>query len=408
MKITRLRPQPPTRTPLTQTGPSRRLPSVAQALFARLPDLPMVCLRPAVATREARRFTAAFAGDVLYAVKCNPDEAVLRALAAGGVRHFDAASIAEIRLVRRLFPLAAIHFMHPVKARSAIAEAYREHGVRDFVLDSADELDKILAETGHAGDLGLVVRLALPKGGARLDLSGKFGAPAAEAAALLRRVAAVAARTGLSFHVGSQCLDPTAWERALEIAGQVIAVAGVRLDIVDVGGGFPVRYPDQDPPPLADFIAAIDRGIARLALPANCRLWCEPGRALVAAAQSLVVRVIARRGDALYINDGIYGGLSDAGPQGFRYPCRLIRAGGRAAAALAAFRFQGATCDSLDHMDGPFLLPADMGEGDWIEIGQVGAYGTCLRSGFNGFDQIIHVAVSDDEWDAAAIDRRAA
>ncbi|BAE49905.1 type III PLP-dependent enzyme [Paramagnetospirillum magneticum] len=375
-------------------GSTGALPSVRAAVLALRPEVPMLCLRPAKASREAARFVDSFPGQVLYAVKCNPDEAVLRALAAGGIGHFDAASIAEVRLVRRLFPEAGIHFMHPVKARSAIREAYGLHGVRDFVLDGAGELDKIVAETEGASDLRLIVRLGLAKGDARLDLSGKFGASADDAVRLLRRCAAVG-RVGLSFHVGSQCCDPSAWERALAQADAVIRAAAIQLDVLDVGGGFPVAYPGMRPPPLAAFMAAIRRGVARMGLPSGCVLWCEPGRALVAGCQSLVVQVQARRGDMLFINDGVYGTLSDAGALAWRYPCRLIKAAGASHETLQAFGFFGPTCDSLDRMPGPFLLPADTAEGDWIEIGQLGAYGACLRTGFNGFNDLLRVEVGE-------------
>ncbi|MGE5516988.1 MAG: type III PLP-dependent enzyme [Bacteroidota bacterium] len=375
----------------------RALPTITEVVLAERPSVPVHCLRPGVAREAARSFVARFPGQVLYAVKCNPEPPLLRALWAGGVRHFDCASAGEVRLVRQLLPDARIHFMHPVKSRAAIREAWEWHGVRDFVIDSAAELAKVLEETsGATGDLGLVVRLALPKGGAIYDLSGKFGAEPAEAVRLLKLARTVATRVGLCFHVGSQCLDPIAWERALERVGQVIAQSGVELDMLDVGGGFPVSYPDVTPPPLEDFIAAIERGVARLRLPAFTELWCEPGRALVAPAASVVVRIEARRDNALYINDGIYGSLSDAGVPGFRFPCRLIRAGGPAPSdELVPFFFFGPTCDSADRMKGPFQLPTDAREGDWIEIGQLGAYGACLRTAFNGFDQAVMVEVRD-------------
>jgi ornithine decarboxylase len=358
----------------------------------------MHCLRPTVLADTARAFVAAFPGDALYAVKCNADPAVLRALWDGGVRHFDCASLAEVRLVRGMFADAAIHFMHPVKARGAIREVWARHGARDFVLDSADELAKIrteVAATGVAGALGLIVRIALPKGGAKIDLSAKFGAEFGDAVALLRAARACAVTLGVSFHVGSQCLDPLAWRDALELTGQVIRAAGVAVDIVDVGGGFPVEYPDQAPPPLGAFLAEIEEGFDRLDLPA-ARLWAEPGRALVAAGTSVVVQVQARRGGALYVNDGVYGSLSDAGALGFRYPVRLVRPGHAAADSVTAFTLFGPTCDSADVMYGPFVLPEDVAEGDWIEIGQLGAYGASLRTAFNGFDRARIVEVCDD------------
>ena len=379
------------------TGPR---PSVAQAVALHRPEDPMHCIRPGVLAETAHRFVDAFAaatgGDVLYAVKCNPEPAVLRALWDGGVRHFDVASLGEVRLVRQMFAEAELHYMHPVKGRQAIRAAYQQYGVRDFVLDSMDELKKILEETDDAADLGLVVRLALPKGNAVYDLSGKFGAAEEDAVKLLRAVRAVAPKVGVSFHVGSQMLDPAAYERAIALAGRVIAESGVVVDVLDVGGGFPVSYPDVTPPPLDDFMAAIARGIAALELPAHCRIWCEPGRALVAGGVSLVVQVMKRRGQELFISDGVYGSLSDAGVPGFRFPVRRIRPfQAEGESALVPFAFYGPTCDSADRMNGPFLLPDDVREGDWIEIGQLGAYGSCLRTAFNGFDQARLIEVSD-------------
>ena len=185
-----------------------RPPGVDEFIRAERPEDPVHCLRPATIAAAARRFVGAFPGDVLYAVKCNPEPRVLRALWAGGVRHFDCASPAEIALVRQMFPAAAIHYMHPVKARGAIAEAYTRFGVRDFVLDSAEELAKILTATGDASDLGLFVRLALPRSGAAYELAGKFGAQPDETVALLQAARGSARTLGLCFHVGSPCEDP--------------------------------------------------------------------------------------------------------------------------------------------------------------------------------------------------------
>jgi ornithine decarboxylase len=411
-------------TPLRRRAPlpEPARPLVDDVVAVERPSEPMHCLRPAAIAAAARRFVRTFPGDVLYAVKCNPEPRVLRAVWAGGVRHFDCASPAEIALVRQMFPKTAIHYMHPVKARAAIREAYGQHGVRDFALDSADELAKILDETAAASpgeggsaerDLGLFVRLALPKSGALYDLSGKFGVPLAEAAGLLRAARPHAARLGICFHVGSQCLEPGAYARALSLVGEAIGAAGVAVDAVDVGGGFPVSYPDVVPPSLDAYLTAIRDGFAALGLPATTRLWAEPGRALVAGGASVVVQVQLRRGDTLYINDGVYGSLSDAGAPGFRFPARLIRpdGGGERAespAALRGFELFGPTCDSVDRMKGPFLLPEDVREGDWIEIGQLGAYGACLRTAFNGFDRARLIEVRDPPlletpgYDAAA------
>jgi ornithine decarboxylase len=376
-------------------------PSVAEIVAKLRPEEPLHCIRPATITAASSAFVQSFNGEVLYAVKCNPEPAVLRAVWAGGVRHFDCASIAEVALVRRLFPGAAIHFMHPVKSRAAIREAWLLHGVRDFVFDVPDEMNKILVEiaTPEAAALdaqpGLFVRLALPKSGAAIDLSTKFGADIETAIMLLRSARPYAGTLGLAFHVGSQCMDPLAWREAMALAGIVIRRAGVRVDVIDVGGGFPVAYPDINPPSLGAFMAEIDAAFDKLNLPGT-KLWAEPGRALVAGGGSVVVQVQLRKGNMLYVNDGVYGSLADAGALGFRFPTRLIRAEKAAAGAPdAAFSLFGPTCDSADVMHGPFMLPDNVREGDWIEIGQLGAYGSCLRTSFNGFDRAILTEVRD-------------
>ncbi len=400
------------KTRLVSVHPAGRdaLPSVDAIVGRDRPSEPLLCLRPATIAAAARDFVRSFPGDVLYAVKCNPEPRVLRAVWAGGVRHFDCASLPEIALVRRLLPGAEVHFMHPVKARPAIHAAFHRYGVTDFAFDSADELEKIVQETVPVGlvgaplVLGLFVRLAVAQGGA-YDLSGKFGVPAMEAAALLRAARPHAARLGICFHVGSQCLDPGAYARAMALAAEAVALSGVAVDIVDVGGGFPVSYPDATPPPLDHYVGAIGDGAARFGaaglgatgLDNGVRLWAEPGRALVAGGGSVVVQVQLRRGDALYVNDGVYGSLSDAGRPGFLFPARRIPVDRAEAedAPLREFALYGPTCDSADHMKGPFLLPADIEEGDWIELGQLGAYGACLRTRFNGFDGAVTIEVAD-------------
>jgi ornithine decarboxylase len=377
------------------------LPTVDAIVARERPAEPLVCLRPATIEAAARCFAAGFPGDVLYAVKCNPEPRVLRAVWAGGVSHFDCASLPEIALVRRVLPDAAVHFMHPVKARHAIHAAFAEHGVTDFAFDSADELAKILQETvpvglvGEPPTLGLFVRLAVAQGGA-YDLSGKFGVSAGDAADLLAAARPHAARLGIAFHVGSQCLDPGAYVGALALAAEAAARSGVAVDIVDVGGGFPVSYPDILPPPLDHYLVAIGKAAAAH-FGNGVRLWAEPGRALVAGGGSVVVQVELRRGDALYINDGVYGSLSDAGRPGFRFPARRIPLDGADddSAELREYTLFGPTCDSADQMRGPFLLPADIDEGDWIELGQLGAYGACLRTRFNGFDSALAAEVAD-------------
>ena len=358
-------------------------------------DVPAVAIRPKVVAARAGDVVARFPGDVLYAVKCNDHPLVLQALHRGGVRHFDTASIREIRTVKGLLPDAVCHFMHPVKTAPAIAEAYHAHGVRRFVVDHEDELAKIVAATDGATDLELFVRLAVPGDGAMLTLTGKFGAEPEAAADLVVRAKALAKRVGITFHVGSQCLDPDAFTRAVRMAAEVARAAG-GIDDLDVGGGFPAAY-DGTEPDFAAFVAAICAAVAETRL--VCRLQCEPGRLLVADGASVLAKVELRRGRGLYLNDGVYGNLAELKWLGPKFAMR--RVGKRGPASIEPFDLFGPTCDSIDSMPGPHHLPDDIAAGQWIEVGMMGAYSLALRTGFNGFSDHRCVVVNDAPWYAA-------
>lgn len=355
--------------------------AVAEALT---PSYPVYCLAPGALARSARQFLTDFPGRVLYAVKCNPHPRVLKALYDAGIHHFDTASLPEIAQVREAFRDASAYFMHPVKSRAAIGMAYGAYGVKVFVVDHPAELAKVLDATGGEG-VSIVVRLKTPKAEALYNLSDKFGAEPGVAAELLREVQNEGLRPGLAFHVGSQCLTPAAYTEALEITGNVIERSGVDLHILDVGGGFPIAYPGQDAPPIDAFVTAIKDGIERLALRNDCVLMCEPGRAIVANGCSLLVQVLLRKEDEIYINDGIYGSLSEMVVANMQLPVRLIRLDGEPCRELIDFTVYGPTCDSVDVLPSPFRLPADVREDDWIEIGQIGAYSSAVASRFNGF-----------------------
>ncbi|MDE3061059.1 MAG: type III PLP-dependent enzyme [Pseudomonadota bacterium] len=358
------------------------------------PEMPVQCLRPATIAATAKRFLKAFPGDVLYAVKTNPDPRVLGYLARAGVKHYDVASLAEVKLAAAI-PDAKLYFMHPVKSREAIAASYDEYGVRDFSLDSHEELEKILDATSNASDLNLYVRLSIPSEGAVYSLAGKFGVALEQAASLLAATRKAASRLGVCFHVGSQCMNPEAFSAAIQMVADLLVQTDVRLDILDIGGGFPSIYPGMTPPPLTRYMKAIKKTLQSLPQLAECQVLCEPGRALVAEGGSVVVRVELRKGNMLYLNDGVYGSLFDAGSPGFVFPVKAIRPRGQLSAETAEFGFFGPTCDSIDAMKGPFVLPADIREGDWIEIGQLGAYGATMRTRFNGFYSDLTVEVAD-------------
>ena len=359
---------------------------------------PVVCVRPDRVAKASQWFQDNFPGEVLYAVKANPSPWMLETLHANGMRFFDVASIPEIQLVAEHCPDARMAFLHPVKSREAIRRAYYEFGVRIFALDCEAELLKIVEETNYARDLVLIVRLAVSNDGAVFSLAGKFGVPAYEAAELIRTARAHADELGVSFHVGSQCMQPSAYRSAMSEASRLIVQAGVTVDIVDVGGGFPSIYPGMTPPPMDEYVGAIEDAFEEMMVLENADLWCEPGRALVAEGESVLARVELVKGDALYLNDGAYGRLFDATHAKWPFPVRLHRAKGDPGEQTAAFRFFGPTCDSMDAIPGPFELPADIAEGDIIEIGMLGAYGTALATNFNGFGAIDRVTVEDMPW----------
>lgn len=380
------------------------LPDAPAVVRALAPDEPVILNRPHAAARAARFFATKFPGKSLYAVKANPSPDLLKVLWDSGITHYDVASIAEVRLVRATLPQATLCFMHPVKTPSAIAEAYKVHGVRTFSLDTQEELEKIVAATDGATDLSLCVRLRVSSEYSELSLASKFGVDLADAAPLLQATRQVADALGICFHVGSQAMTPFAYVQALERVRAAIVDASVTVDIIDVGGGFPSSYPGMTPPPLEDYFASIHRASESLPISYSSELWCEPGRALCAEYNSLIVKVEKRRGTELYINDGAYGALYDAAHVGWRFPVRSLS--DELGDAEEGFSFYGPTCDDADFMEGPFELPADIKAGDYIEIGMLGAYGAAMRTAFNGFGQGAAVEVSDEPMASLYMGRR--
>ena len=357
------------------------------------PDRPVLGLRPHAAGAAARWFLEHFPGEVAYAYKANSSVFLLGALYGAGIRQFDVASLPELEDAATI-PDATLHFMHPVKSRNAIRRAYHEFGVRCFALDTHDELEKIVHETGHAQDLELFVRLTVPAKNSSIPLENKFGIAGDAAADLLAAARQACDELGIAFHVGSQTATPDAYEMALETARKVIVQAGVVIDAVDVGGGFPARYGPHAEAPLTDFMTVIEERFEDMPVSHDCRLICEPGRALVAEAESLIVRVDARRGNELFINDGGYGGLFDAAHLGFTFPVRLLRHDD-AGEPTEPFTLWGPTCDSIDRMDGPFHLPASVREGDYVEFGNTGAYVRAIAGNFNGYGRYDEVILDD-------------
>ena len=363
------------------------------------PSYPVFCVWPDVIKAHALEFLEGFPGTVLYAVKCNPHPAVLQALYESGIRDFDTASLPEIAQVTELFDDVRCYFNHPVKGRGALDSANKVYGIGDYVVDHITELDKICRIAGTG--VTIEVRVRTQGGHAVYNLSSKFGASREEAIDLLREVVARGCRPALAFHVGSQCADPDAFRAAMKLCAEILAEAGVAIDYLDVGGGFPARY-QENVPPMAAYFKAISQAAEDFGL--DMRLLCEPGRALVADGGALLAQVHLRRGDDLYINDGIYGCLSEIRDGDLDPPVRAIGRKRALAGADKAFRIFGPTCDSLDVLKIPFVLPDDIAEGDWIAVGMLGAYSLALASGFNGFitDTVVRIDGLREEVIAAA------
>ena len=367
---------------------------VNELISALKPDYPVYCIRTESIKKSTKFFKDNFPGKTLYAVKTNPNEKVLKQIISSGIINFDVASINEIKLIKKLKPDANLYFMHTVKSKNCITSAYYDFGVRNFALDNKDELRKILEATNQAKDLNLFVRIAVSNEHAEIDLSRKFGALPSEALGLVRLCKEHAKKLGISFHVGSQCMHKISYSKGISEVGNIIKKTKIIPDIINVGGGFPSIYPDLNPEPLNNFIEEIKKSLNNLKLSKLPEIICEPGRAIVAESGSTIVKIILRKKQNLYINDGTYGTLFDAGVPNFVLPSKMISFGRVQSKKLTSFSFFGPTCDSLDYMKGPFLLPNNIKEGDYIELGQLGAYGLTFRTKFNGFysDEIFEVS----------------
>ena len=371
----------------------QKFKSVDELVNQLKPTEPVYCIRRNSIRLASKFFQNKFPGKILYAVKTNPHPVVLQTLLDSGIKHYDVASIKEIETIKNLNPEVECSYMHTVKSREDIKEAYFNYNIKTFALDTKDELIKIIESTNNAKDLRLFVRVSVSNEHAEIDLSKKFGAITSEAAGLLRLGKQYANKLGLSFHVGSQCMHPISYAKGISEIGNIIKRTKIVPDIINVGGGFPTIYPDLVPQPMQSYFDEINKGLKNLKLQKLPEIICEPGRSLVAESGSTIVRVNLRKKQKLYINDGTYGTLFDAGTPNIVYPSRVIKNGRVISKKLTSFDFYGPTCDSMDYMKGPFILPNNIKENDYIELGQLGAYGLTFRTQFNGFysDQIFEV-----------------
>ena len=371
----------------------QKFKSVDELVNQLKPTEPVYCIRKKSIQLASKFFQSKFPGKVLYAVKTNPHPIVLKALLESGITNYDVASIKEIETVKQLNPNIKCSYMHTIKSRESIKEAYFKHNIKTFALDTKDELIKIIESTNQAKDLELFVRVSVSNEHAEIDLSKKFGALTSEAIGLLRLTKQYARKIGLSFHVGSQCMHPISYAKGISEIGNIIKKTKIIPDVINVGGGFPTIYPDLVPQTMQSYFDEIKKGLKNLKLEKLPEIICEPGRALVAESGSTIVRVNLRKKQKLYINDGTYGTLFDAGTPNIVYPSKIITNGRIISKKLTSFDFYGPTCDSMDYMKGPFILPNNIKENDYIELGQLGAYGLTFRTQFNGFysEQIFEV-----------------
>ena len=373
----------------------QKFKSVEELVNQLRPDKPVYCIRKNSILSASNYFQKKFPGKILYAVKTNPHEEVIKTLIKSGINQFDVASIEEIKAIRKFSQTAKCSYMHTVKSRESIKEAYLKYGIKTFALDTKDELIKIIESTNNAKDLELFVRVAVSNEHAEIDLSKKFGALSSEASGLLRLVKQNSNKIGLSFHVGSQCMHPISYTKGIAEIGNIIKKTKIIPNYINVGGGFPTIYPDLIPQSLDNYLEEIKRSLDNLKLDNMPEIICEPGRALVAESGSTIVRVDLKKKQKLYINDGTYGTLFDAGTPNIVFPSKMIKDNSNKIISkkLTAFDFYGPTCDSMDYMKGPFLLPNNIKENDYIELGQLGAYGLTFRTQFNGFfsDEIYEV-----------------
>ncbi len=367
-------------------------PSAGTHLRTAQPDHPVLYFRPDRLQATARRFLNWFPGVVTYAVKANDQSAVLENLVAAGMRAFDVASPHEMDLVRRVSPGAALHYNNPVRSRAEIAHAVAL-GVASYSIDGMGGLEKLSAQVPQGVEIS--VRLKLPVKGAAYDFGSKFGAEPDACVDLLHRVVAMGYRPAMTFHPGTQCEEPGAWTVYIGAAADVARRAGVRLQRLNVGGGFP-SHRGGAAPALERFFDEIARSVATHFGDQAPTLVCEPGRAMVADGFSLAARVKAIRASdgAVYLNDGIYGGFQEAGFLGAVDRLTVLAPDGtpRIGPRIERVVF-GPTCDSLDRLAGTLALPDSLQDEDYILFDGMGAYSSATNTRFNGYGAFETVTV---------------
>lgn len=370
-------------------------PTVESMLADIRPMQPVYCVHPGTYLESTQRFLSLFSGRVLYAVKANDEPLVLRALHSAGVRHFDCASVPEIRAIAEQCPGARCYLMNPARLRGAAIEAVSTFGVRHFAVDDIGGLRSLGGEI----DLSRCVvfaRLAARHPSAKMDLSSKFGAGFEEMPGLVEEIVRQGAEPALCFNVGSGVTSPEAYTLALSRLHELLPTLSKPIRLLDVGGGFPFSYPGYEVPPLEDFLGAISQGVEDLPLAPDAEILAEPGRALAAPGLSAVTQVLLRKDERIYLNDGMFGIFWELRFDGHKhYPTRVYRDGRLLEAEPKAFTLYGPTCDASDVLPQPFLLPSSIQPGDYVEFLHIGAYSLSGLTRFNGFYSNLLVEISN-------------
>jgi len=366
---------------------------VEDLLLATDAQVPVYCVYPHVYQKTTRHFLHGFPGRVLFAVKANNHPLVIEQLYAAGVRNYDCASLPEIELVSKHCPDSTIFFMNPVRLDGHARAAQNEFGVRHFVVDHHSGLAPLVNEINPKQAV-IFARMAVSHESALEDLSAKFGAKPDNVPALLTAIRESGAEPALAFNVGTGVTDPEGYAYAIGIAKDIIEKLPFKIRLLDIGGGFPKNYPGYDVPALDEYFSRTRMAAEDLPLADGGELLSEPGRALSAPGLSAVTRVLLRKTDRLYLNDGMYGAFWELRFRGhLEYPCQAFRNGVAMTGETKHFRLFGPTCDSQDEMPARVELPVDIDVGDHIEFGSIGAYSLSGRTNFNGFysDDVVSI-----------------
>ena len=368
----------------------------SEIVRALKPSNSKYCFHPSSIKRQVDLFLDIFPGSVSWAVKSNPEPAVIKAIYEAGLRNFDVASLNEVELISKFCPNSRLCFNHPVKSFEAIRDSYFKYGVKVFVVDHKDEIDKIFSALDGQTDILLQIRFfdSRMKLDSNVNFGKKFGASPEDASALLQYAYEKGfCKLGLAFHPSTQYPNPYVYEHLLNIACEIVQSTqtnNIQLQMINIGGGFPVRYPDENIIDDKQYLRIVAKSIqvAKEKFGAQCEFMCEPGRALVARCASLITRVELNRHDGrLYLNDGFFGALMEQHFVGFSLPVRVHTHDGRSLAVKQQnYTIFGPTCDCVDVLSKQYQLPCDIEIGDYLEFGLMGAYTNASATSFNGFE----------------------